>query len=85
MPGHNKNKKGNQTELTKLMQAAVETRSRLERARERLRAIENKVNGAAGKNYERQHEQALGEYIEAAGKAKEARTKLLKQLRERAV
>ncbi|HEY7911309.1 MAG TPA: hypothetical protein VIG62_05285 [Blastocatellia bacterium] len=85
MPGHNKNKKGNQSELAKLMRAAVETRSRLERARERLRSIENKLNAATGKNYERQHEQALGEYIAAASKAKEARTKLLKQLRERAV
>jgi hypothetical protein len=85
MPGHHKNKKGNQSELAKLMQAAVETRSRLERARERLRSIENKVNEARGKNYNRQHEQALEEYISAAGKAKEARTKLLKQLRERAI
>jgi hypothetical protein len=85
MSGHHKSKKGNQSELAKLMKAAVETRSRLERARDRLRSIENKLNAAKGKNYDRQHEQALGEYITAASKAKEARTKLLKQLRERAV
>lgn len=84
MPSHHKGKKGNNGELTILMRAAVEARNRLQRARERLRSIEQKLKNATGKDYNRQHEQALGEYITAVNKAREARTKLLKQLRERA-
>ncbi len=85
MPRHHKNKKENHGELTGLMRAAVEARDRLQRARERLRSIEQKLKEAAGKDYNRQHEKALDEYITAANKAREARTKLLKQLRERTV
>ena len=70
--------------LTKLMYAVIEARSRLARARERLRALEAKLRGKSRDDYERQHSQALAEYIEAAGSAKEARTRLIKQLRERA-
>ena len=81
----NKDKQGgNDTRLTSLMQAAVETRDRLSRARERLRSIEERLKGKEKDNYESQRVRALNEYIEAAGKAKRARTELLKHLRERA-
>jgi uncharacterized coiled-coil protein SlyX len=70
--------------LTRLMRAVIEARDRLARSRERLRAIELKLRGRKRDDFERQHSQALAEYIEAAGSAKEARTRLIKQLRERA-
>jgi hypothetical protein len=66
------------------MQAAVETRDRLARARERLRSLEERLRGKEKNDYESQRTRALNEYIEAAGKAKRARTELLRHLRERA-
>ena len=74
----------NAQNLTLLMRAAVETRSRLARAREQLRAIDAKLRDAGRADYERQHSRALAEYIEATGRAKQARTRLLKTLKERA-
>jgi hypothetical protein len=75
---------GREEKLTMLMRATVEARTRLARARERLRAIDTKLRGAARDDYERQHNQALAEYVEAVGKARQARTRLLQQLKERA-
>lgn len=75
---------GVEAQLDALMRSVVEARSRLARARERLRDIEQKLRGADPGSYERQREKALGDYIEAIGKARLARTQLLKQLRERA-
>jgi hypothetical protein len=75
----------NAQSLTMLMRAAVEARNRLARARERLRVIEAKLRGAARTDYERQRSQALAEYIDAAGRARRARTQLLKTLKERSV
>jgi hypothetical protein len=70
--------------LMKLMRAVVEARNRLSSSRERLRAIDLKLRGKNPGDYERQHSQALAEYVEAAGSAKVARTRLLKHLREHA-
>jgi hypothetical protein len=75
---------GNEEKLTILMRAAVEARNRLRRTRERLRAIEMKLRSASRKDYERQHSQALADYVEAVGKARQARTRLLQKLKERA-
>lgn len=74
---------GDETKLASLMRAAVEARSRLARARERLRSIEERLRGKERKDYESQRLRALNEYIEAMGRARRARTELLKQLRER--
>jgi len=71
--------------LTMLMRATVEARTRLWRARERLRAIDAKLRGADEAGYERQHNQALAEYIEAVGRARRARTELVKTLKQRNV
>lgn len=79
-----KRSQGSDEKLTILMRAVVEARNRLARARERLRAIETKLRGKGRSDYERQHSQALAEYVEAVGKARLARTRLLQQLRERA-
>jgi hypothetical protein len=75
---------GDETRLASLMRAAVEARSRLAHARERLRGIEERLRGKELNNYENQRMRALNEYIEAMGKARRARTELLKQLRGRA-
>jgi len=75
---------GDETRLASLMQAAVEARNRLTRARERLRGIEARLRGKERNDYESQRVRALNEYIEAMGKARRARTELLKQLRQRA-
>lgn len=75
---------GVEAQLMVLMRSVVDARARLERARERLHYIEHKLRKADPDSYERQREKALGEYIEAMGKARLARTQLLKQLRERA-
>lgn len=75
---------GSEENLTILMRAVVEARNRLRRTRERLRAIETKLRTASRKDYERQHNQALADYVEAVGKARQARTRLLQQLKERA-
>ena len=74
---------GDETRLASLMRAAVEARSRLARARERLRSIEERLRGKERNDYESQRTRALNEYIEAMGKARRARTELLKQLRGR--
>jgi hypothetical protein len=70
--------------LTRLMRAMIEARTRLARSRERLRALEAKLRLKRRDDYERQRSQALAEYIEASGSAKEARTQLIKQLKQRA-
>jgi hypothetical protein len=75
--------RGDETRLTSLMRAAVEARSRLAHARERLRALEERLRGKERHNYESQRMRALNEYIEAMGKARRARSELLKQLRGR--
>ena len=75
---------GREEKLTMLMRAAVEARTRLARAREQLRAIETKLRRAGRDDYERQHNQALAEYVEAVGRARQARTRLLQKLKERA-
>jgi hypothetical protein len=75
---------GVEAQLTALMRAVVDARFRLERARERLRDIEQSLRGADPNSYERQREKALGDYIQAINKARTARTQLLKELRERA-
>lgn len=79
------NKWQNETEktLASLMQAVVEARSRLDAARIRLHSIEEKLRGTNRDKYERQRNQALSEYRDAIGGARQARTNLLKQLRER--
>ena len=74
---------GDETKLASLMQTAVETRNHLARARERLRSIEERLKGKEKNDYESKRARALDDYIEAMGKAKRARTKLLKHLRER--
>jgi hypothetical protein len=66
------------------MRAAVEARSRLAHARERLRGIEERFRGKEPNDYESKRMRALNEYIEAMGKARRARTELLRQLRARA-
>ena len=66
------------------MRAAVDARGRLARARERLRSIEERLRGKERNDYEGQRVRALNEYIEAMGKAKQARSELLRQLRGRA-
>jgi hypothetical protein len=76
-------KGGDQTRLASLMRAAVEARSHLARARERLRSIEARLRVKERKDYESQRMRALNEYIEAMGRARRARTELLKQLRAR--
>jgi hypothetical protein len=75
---------GMESQLATLMRAVVEARFRLERARERLRDIEQKLREANPDAYVRQREKALGEYIEAIGKARVARSQLLRQLRHNA-
>jgi hypothetical protein len=75
---------GSDPQLTTLMRAMVEARFRLERARERLRDNEQKLRSRDQDAYERQREKALGDYIEAMGKARVARTQLLKRLRNHA-
>jgi division protein CdvB (Snf7/Vps24/ESCRT-III family) len=70
--------------LSALMRSVVDARFRLERARERLRDIEQRLRSADPLAYERQREKALGDYIDAISKARVARTQLLKQLREHA-
>lgn len=77
------NQNGDETRLAALMRAAVDARSRLARARERLRGIEERLIGKERNDYEGQHSRALNEYIEAMGLARRARTELLKQLRAR--
>jgi uncharacterized coiled-coil protein SlyX len=74
---------GDETRLTSLMWAVVEARSRLAHTRERLRAIEERLRGKERNNSESQRMRALNEYIEAVGKARRARSELLKQLRGR--
>jgi predicted translin family RNA/ssDNA-binding protein len=64
------------------MRSVVEARFQLDRARERLHKLNQKLRNADSDSYERQREKALGEYIEAMGEARIARTRLLKQLRE---
>ncbi|HJQ70079.1 MAG TPA: hypothetical protein VKA70_13970 [Blastocatellia bacterium] len=76
-------KGGEETRLASLMRAAVDARGRLARARERLRSIEERIRGKERNDYEGQRVRALNEYIEAMGKAKRARTELLRQLRAR--
>ena len=73
----------NSQSLTLLMRAAVEARSRLAQTREQLRSIEAKLRGMGRDDYEKQHSRALAQYIEAAGRARQARTRLLKTLKER--
>ena len=75
---------GDETRLASLMRAAVEARDRLSRARERLRSIEVRLRNKERKDYESQRMRALSEYIEAMGRARRARTELLRQLRARA-
>lgn len=75
---------GVETQLTALMRSAVDARATLGRARERLRDIEQELRGSDPNTYERQRAKALGNYVEAIGKARFARTELLKRLRERA-
>ena len=75
---------GMESQLAILMRSVVEARFRLERARARLRDIEQKLRGENTDAYARQREKALGEYIEAIGKARVARSQLLKQLRHNA-
>lgn len=74
---------GDETRLASLMRAVVDARSRLGRARERLRSIEERLRGKERNDYESQRMRALNEYIEAIGRARRARTELLKQLRAR--
>lgn len=74
---------GDETRLASLMRAVVDARSRLGRARERLRSIEQRLRGKERNDYESQRMRALNEYIEAMGRATRARTELLKQLRAR--
>ncbi len=76
---------GDETRLASLMRAAVDARSHLSRARERLRSIEERLTGKERNHYESQRTRALNEYIEAMGKARRARSELLRQLRERTV
>jgi division protein CdvB (Snf7/Vps24/ESCRT-III family) len=80
----NRIRNGVEGQLATLMRSVVDARFRLERARERLRDIEQKLRNADPNAYERQREKALGDYIDAISKARVARTQLLKQLRERA-
>jgi hypothetical protein len=75
---------GTEVSLAALMKTVVDARTRLTRAREKLRSIEEKVRGSGRGDYERQRDQALGDYIDAMGKARAARTRLLNQLRQRA-
>lgn len=77
------NQGGDETRLASLMRAAVDARSHLARARERLRSIEERLRGKERKDYESQRMRALNEYIEAMGRARRARTELLRQLRAR--
>jgi hypothetical protein len=74
---------GDETRLASLMRAAVEARNCLARARERLRGIEKRLGGKERNDYESRRMRALNEYIEAMGKARRARTELLRQLRAR--
>jgi hypothetical protein len=66
------------------MRSTVDARATVGRARERLRDIEQKLRGMDPNAYERQRAKALGDYVEAVGKARLARLELLKRLRERA-
>ncbi|MFP5263439.1 MAG: hypothetical protein ACLGJB_16170 [Blastocatellia bacterium] len=75
---------GVETQLTALMRSAVDARASLGRARERLRDIEHRLRGMDPDAYGRQRAKALGDYVEAVGKARLARMELLKRLRERA-
>jgi division protein CdvB (Snf7/Vps24/ESCRT-III family) len=75
---------GVEAQLTTLMRSVVDARARIGHARERLHYIEHKLRKADPDSYERQREKALGDYIDAMGKARLARTQLLKQLRARA-
>lgn len=73
-----------ESQLVKRMRSVVEARFQLERARERLHKINQKLRQTDSSAIENQREKALGEYIEAMGEARIARTRLLKELREHA-
>lgn len=79
-----KEHKDSERMLASLMQAVVEARGRLDAARARLRGVEEKLRGTNFDKFERQRSQALTEYRDAIGSARQARTRLLKQLKERA-
>ena len=80
----NRVRDGIESQLAALMRSVVEARFQLDRARERLHKLNQKLRNADSDSYERQREKALGEYIEAMGEARIARIRLLKQLREHA-
>jgi hypothetical protein len=75
---------GVQTQLAALMRAAVDARACLGRTRERLRDIEQKLRRMDPDAWGRKRAKALGDYVEAVGKARLARMELLKRLREQA-
>ena len=71
-----------ESQLATRMRSVVEARFQLERARERLHKINQNLRNTDSNTLEHQREKALGEYIEAMGEARVARTRLLKELRE---
>ena len=73
---------GLESRLAALMRSAVEARFQLERARERLHKFNHNLRKADSEEHDRKREKALGDYIEAVGEARLARTRLLKELRD---
>ncbi len=74
-----------EAKLTTLMHSVVETRSQLAKTRMKLQKIEQKISGQNQTEMETRRAKALSEYIEAMGRARVARTRLLNRLREHRV
>jgi hypothetical protein len=70
--------------LATLMRTVVEARAQMAQARERLQSLEASLRGQARADLAKKREKALNEYREAMGQARQARTRLLKQLQAQA-
>jgi hypothetical protein len=70
--------------LAMLMRTLVEARNKMAQARDNLQSLDPGLKSQGRGDLDKKREKALIEYREAMGQARQARTRLLKQLREQA-